>query len=376
MRDLVIELRRLSKIATRVHSISLHSCYSHFIQATVVPVSFASSSPNLPTLYAHITTLQPARRKQEYERLQFKLHEHFSDALLHLMDNNQNTLTDLSIQNCNMDLEMTDLVFGIVRYGSRLETFNYMDNRDNALNSPDLLTGLVAACPNMRQFKGCRLGMDERVILSIAKHWKKLESLSLSCTSADSPSTYSVPNLSSQTTNIPSQDLKPQVLWRLLTSCTSLQELEIIDLACLNNHTLAQFVNDMCTEVDDKSMKSRFQPYKNAYRSNWHDKPCRQAFGPKLRSLRIAKYTTSPITLPGFENILALFPNLKILQYETNYTTFDNLYEGVTSQVFELERQATEQLFDRHGKVSLHGKWHMPVTTEQRLMAGISSLTH
>ncbi|CAO3658205.1 unnamed protein product [Umbelopsis ramanniana] len=59
MRDLVTELRRLSKIATR---------------ATVVPVTFASSSPNLPTLYAHITTLQPARRKQEYERLQFKLH--------------------------------------------------------------------------------------------------------------------------------------------------------------------------------------------------------------------------------------------------------------------------------------------------------------
>ncbi|KAI9288563.1 hypothetical protein BC943DRAFT_263197, partial [Umbelopsis sp. AD052] len=78
-----------------------------------------------------------------------------------------------------------------------------------------------------------------------------------------------------------------------------------------------------------------------------------------------------PITLPGFENILALFPNLKILQYETNYTTFDNLYEGVTTHLFELERQAIEQLFDRRGKVSLHGKWHMPVTTEQRLMAGI-----
>ncbi|KAH8551277.1 hypothetical protein BGW37DRAFT_399320, partial [Umbelopsis sp. PMI_123] len=78
-----------------------------------------------------------------------------------------------------------------------------------------------------------------------------------------------------------------------------------------------------------------------------------------------------PITLPGFENILALFPNLKFLQYETNYTTFDNLYEGVTTQVFESERQAVEQLFDRHGNVSLHGKWHMPVTTEQRLMAGI-----
>ncbi|KAI8582841.1 hypothetical protein K450DRAFT_225058 [Umbelopsis ramanniana AG] len=353
MRDLVTELRRLSKIATKVRSISLHSCYSHFIQATVVPVTFASSSPNLPTLYAHITTLQPARRKQEYERLQFKLHEHFSDALLNLMDKNQNTLTELSIQNCNMDLEMTDLVFGIVRYGSRLETFNYMDNRDNTLNSPDLLTALVAACPNMRQFKGYRLGMDERVILSIAKHWKKLESLSLSFT-----------------------NLKPQVLWKLLTSCTSLQDLEIMDLACFNNHTLAQFVNDMCTEADDKSMKSRFQPYKNAYRSNWHDKPCRQALGPKLRSLRIAKYTTSPITLPGFENILALFPNLKILQYETNYTTFDNLYEGVTTHLFELEKQAIEQLFDRHGKVSLHGKWRMPVTTEQRLMAGISSLTH
>jgi len=378
MNDVVFQLRRLGNIATRVRSISLHSCYSQFIQSTVIPVTFASSSQNLPTLYAHITTLQPIRRKQEYERLHFNLHEQFSDALLHLMDNNQATLRGLSVQQCNLDLEMTELAFGIIRYGSKLEALTYVDNWDNTFNSSELLISIIAACPNMRRFKGYRLGMDERVILSVAKHWKHLESFSLSCANTESATGYPSLNSSSQTTNVTTQSLKPDVLWKLFASCTSLKELELMDIVCLTNDTLAQFVKNKCQDVKDDDTKLRFQPYMKAYRSR-HEKPSNheQSYpGTNLHSLRIAKYTTSPLTLPGFEDLFALFPNLRNLQYETNYTTFDNLYEGVTPQAFELERLAIKRFFDDCGTVSYNGNWHMPVTTEQRLMAGISSLSN
>lgn len=379
MHNLVLQLRRLGNIATRVRSISLDSCFSQFIQSTVIPVTFASSSPHLPTLYAHITTLQRVRRKQEYERLNFTLHELFSDALLHLMENNQATLREISIQNCNLDLEMTELAFGIIRYGSKLEALTYFDNRDNTFNSAELLTGVIAACPNMRRFKGYHLGIDERVILNVAKYWKNLESFTLSCTSRETAAGHPNLNSPSQATNLTSQGLKPEVLWKLLTSCTSLEELELVDMACVNNDTLAQFVKKIRQDSDPSNHGDvRFQPYKVLHRSR-HGKlgdTQRRYPGNCLKSLRIVKYTTSPLTMPGFESILALFPNLRTLQYDTNYMTFDNLYDGLTPQVFEFERQAIERLFDDCGTVTYHGRWHMPITTEQRLMAGISSLSN
>ncbi|CAO3678118.1 unnamed protein product [Umbelopsis vinacea] len=368
MHNLVLQLRRLGNIATRVRSISLDSCFSQFIQSTVIPVTFASSSPHLPTLYAHITTLQRVRRKQEYERCAPPF------------DGKQSgDFAGNSIQNCNLDLEMTELAFGIIRYGSKLEALTYFDNRDNTFNSAELLTGVIAACPNMRRFKGYHLGIDERVILNVAKYWKNLESFTLSCTSRETAAGHPNLNSPSQATNLTSQGLKPEVLWKLLTSCTSLEELELVDMACVNNDTLAQFVKKIRQDSDPSNHGDvRFQPYKVLHRSR-HGKlgdTQRRYPGNCLKSLRIVKYTTSPLTMPGFESILALFPNLRTLQYDTNYMTFDNLYDGLTPQVFEFERQAIERLFDDCGTVTYHGRWHMPITTEQRLMAGISSLSN
>lgn len=377
MTDLITQLRKLSNVATRIRKIDISACYSKFIQSTVIPVTFATSSPNVPTLYTHIMTLQPTRRKQEYERLGYHLHEQFSDALLHLMKKNQDTLRDISIQKCNLDLEMTELAFGIMRYGSKLEGLTYLNNRDNGFNSAEVLTGIIAACPNMRRFRGYYFGIDEKVILSVAKYWPNLESFSLYCTNG-SLHEYNNLNSSSQPPTLTPQGLKSDVLWKLLTSCTSLKQLELIDLACINNDTLSNFVKQMRHDSNQNLGTSRYQPYKSHYqnrlvkcKTQYH----KAGFGFNLESLRIVKYTTTPLTSPGFENILALFPNIKHLRYETNYTTFDNLYEGVTPRIFEQERKAIEHLFDS-GNVRYEGEWHMPVITEQRLMAGLSSLSN
>jgi hypothetical protein len=156
-----------------------------------------------------------------------------------------------------------------------------------------------------------------------------------------------------------------------------LKQLELLDLACINNDTLSKFVKQKRQDSNPNLEKSRYQPYKSHYEVRPVKSKTQQntSFGFNLESLRIVKYTTSPLTLPGFENIFALFPNLKHLRYETNYTTFDNLYEGVTPHIFEQERKAIERLFDS-GSVCYEGEWYMPIITEQRLMAGISSLSN
>jgi hypothetical protein len=376
MNDLIIQLRKLGNVATKIRKIDISSCFSKFIQSTVIPVTFATSSPALPTLYTHIMTLQPTRRKQEYERLGYDLHEQFSDALLSLMKNNQDTLREISIQKCNLDLEMTELAFGIIRYCSKLEGLTYLNNRDNGFNSAEVLTGIIAACPNMRRFRGYYFGIDEKVILSVAKYWPNLESFSLYCTNG-SLHEYNNLHSSSQPPTLTPQGLKSDVLWKLLTSCTSLKQLELLDLACINNDTLSKFVKQKRQDSNPNLEKSRYQPYKSHYEVRPVKSKTQQnnSFGFNLESLRIVKYTTSPLTLPGFENIFALFPNLKHLRYETNYTTFDNLYEGVTPHIFEQERKAIERLFDS-GSVCYEGEWYMPIITEQRLMAGISSLSN
>ncbi|KAI7889054.1 uncharacterized protein EV154DRAFT_403493, partial [Mucor mucedo] len=77
-----------------------------------------------------------------------------------------------------------------------------------------------------------------------------------------------------------------------------------------------------------------------------------------------------PLSTPGFVEILRLFPNLTRFEYATNFYTFNNQFEGVTPDMFEAERSAVAAIMETRPLV-YHGQWHEPITTEQRLMAGM-----
>ncbi|KAI8974955.1 hypothetical protein BDB01DRAFT_697101, partial [Pilobolus umbonatus] len=77
-----------------------------------------------------------------------------------------------------------------------------------------------------------------------------------------------------------------------------------------------------------------------------------------------------PLSNPGFHSIVQLFPHLTKLEYATNFHTFNNQLEGVTPDMFEAERLAVAQYMNTQPFI-YEGRWHQPITTEQRLMAGM-----
>ncbi|KAI9365039.1 hypothetical protein BD770DRAFT_312975 [Pilaira anomala] len=84
---------------------------------------------------------------------------------------------------------------------------------------------------------------------------------------------------------------------------------------------------------------------------------------------------TTPLSKTGFESLLELFPGLKRLEYSTNLYTFDNLFEGVTRELFDAECVAVQQWFDQQKQIEYIGDWNSPITAEQRLMAGMASVS-
>ncbi|KAI8973500.1 hypothetical protein BDF20DRAFT_807365, partial [Mycotypha africana] len=80
-----------------------------------------------------------------------------------------------------------------------------------------------------------------------------------------------------------------------------------------------------------------------------------------------------PLSTPGFYDLLRLFPNLERFEYATNFHTFDNQFEGVTLEMYEAERAAVASFMANQKHLRYEGKWHEPITTEQRLMAGMTT---
>ncbi|KAI7898869.1 uncharacterized protein BX663DRAFT_401842, partial [Cokeromyces recurvatus] len=78
-----------------------------------------------------------------------------------------------------------------------------------------------------------------------------------------------------------------------------------------------------------------------------------------------------PLSIPGFYDLLKLFPNLKRLEYATNFHTFNNQFEGVTPDMFEAECMAVASFMETQKNLVYDGQWNKPITTEQRLMAGM-----
>ncbi|KAI8053566.1 hypothetical protein BDF21DRAFT_327612, partial [Thamnidium elegans] len=79
-----------------------------------------------------------------------------------------------------------------------------------------------------------------------------------------------------------------------------------------------------------------------------------------------------PLSTPGFYDLLELFPNLARLEYATNFHTFNNQFEGVTPDMYEAERLAIANVMNSRSLV-YDEQWNEPITTEQRLMAGMTT---
>ncbi|KAK4518790.1 uncharacterized protein ATC70_009013 [Mucor velutinosus] len=394
-RTLVLALHTLVGVASRIKSITISGCYSRFIQDTIVPVHFSNRAHNTgPMLFSHLTALQPYRRRDEYLKHHFELHDEFSDVFTQLLCNNATTLTSLTVQNCSLDLEMTELFCSIACHAHALESFTYKDNHDRGIHSSGLLQAIVTACPRMRHFHGSHSGMDDAVLLTISRHWVSLESLTLcSLKSRDVLSHAEIISDGRQLTgSSPTGRISGHALWQLLEKCQKLVCLELYDLACISNRELAVFntLKAMAMQENERQQQQqtsqgtaasvkRFTPYaipKSIFANKRYNAASRVIPGSSIRQLIITKYMTTPLSKPGFESLLKLFPKLNRLEYETNFHTFDNMFEGITRDMFDAECLAVEEWCDeRKGQLEYVGRWHTDMTAEQRLMAGMASVS-
>ncbi|CAO3611219.1 unnamed protein product [Mucor hiemalis] len=373
----------------------MKGCYSKFIQNTVVPVQFAQDQQQQqsrnPMLFSHISTLQPRRRREEYLKHKFELHDQFSDAIYQLFHINQDNLNTLKIEDCTLDLEMTELFCSIASHGHALETFSYNNNHDKGIHSSGLLQAIITATPRMRHFRGLHSGMDDAVILTIARHWKSLKSLTL-CSLKSRSVLGQIEIISNGGRSLigssPIGRISSHVFWQLLCKCSKLNTLELIDLACISNRDLSGFVKMRAHMLHEQQIptrlekKKRFSPYHipsiystTTTTSNYNN--TKQVLpGASVKKLIISKYMTTPLSKPGFESLSQLFPQLSQLEYETNFHTFDNLFEGVTRDMFNAECAAVQAWCNRQNYRFIYtGKWNAEVTADQRLMAGMASVS-
>jgi hypothetical protein len=386
-------MQRIVSISPRIKSITIQGCHSEFIQNTVVPVQFSNQPPNRPLLFSHIRALQPARRRQEYLKHGFELHNHFSDIFSQIMELGQSTLHTIKIMNCDLDFEMTELFCAIACNAHSLGTFHYINNGDKGLHSSGLLQAIVSGSPKMRHFRGFHAGMNDAVVMTISRHWPLLESLTL-CSLKSKESLELTGLISEDGQELrgasPTGTISSRAFWELLCECKTLRTLEIHDLACITNRDLTLYngLRNNFKEQQDKQMarKRRFKPYdkQQHHRNSSNISRCPFQYnnnnntscdlpGSSLRNLRVTKYITTPLSTPGFHDILKLFPNLDRFEYATNFYTFHNQFEGVTHEIYEAERAAVASFMKSRTSLIYGGQWRDPITTEQRLMAGMTS---
>lgn len=340
-------------------------------------------------LFSHITALQPPRRREEYQKHKFELHDQFSDVMNSLLGANKHHLKSISIENSSLDLEMTELFCAIACHSHALESFIYNNNHDKGIQSSGLLQAIVTACPNMQHFRGLHSGMDDAVLATIARHWTLLKSLTLcSLKSRDVLGHAEIMSEGRQLLgSSPTGRISHRILWQLLCKCRQLETLELHDLACISNRDLAGYEGMLMqllkNELVLKNKKVKCKPYqpytipKTTYPHSMLHTPKQRTARPgaSLRHLIITKYMTTPLSKPGFESILRLFPQLSCLEYETNFYTFDNLFEGITRDMFHAECDAVHEWCKKQDMLTYVGRWNASVTAEQRLMAGMASVS-
>ncbi|KAG0202824.1 hypothetical protein BGX28_004773 [Mortierella sp. GBA30] len=387
---LVLCMHQICRLAPRVRSLRISNCYSSFISKTTVPVQNTAimhhfpQQPGMHSLYTHITSFTLPRRREEYRKLGFTLHQEFSRALVVLMEQSQESIKCLEIQDNFLDLEMTELIFCIVRYGRHLEHLLYDNNRDGGFVAPEIVSAITAACPNIRSFCG-KHAISDTVLRRMMTGWENLKSVTLA--------PY-------QSATMGTKEVSLEGLWSLL-ECSKVERLELLDLDCISNdnvRTLMQRVKHLQSMVIDPTtsptatsptavssphdqhpfahLASRFPTFAASPSSSSSALP-----GASVRHLTLTKYTSTPLTLPGFGALLKLFPNLESLKFTTNFFTYAHQFHGLTKEIYEeevilVENMIREEMSDRwpalatspeRASVSWVGEWHAPETEEQRL---------
>ncbi|KAF9937389.1 hypothetical protein BGZ67_001334 [Mortierella alpina] len=390
---LVLCMHQLCRLAPRIRSFRISNCYSSFISKTTVPVQNTAIMhhfpplPGMHSLYSRITSLTLPRRREEYRKLGFTLHQEFSRALVVLMEQSQESIKRLEIQDNFLDLEMTELIFCIVRYGRHLEHLLYDNNNDGGFVAPEIVSAITAACPNIQSFCG-KHAISDTVLRRMITGWEDLKFVTLA--------PY-------QSATMGTKAVSLEGLWSLL-ECSKVERLELLDLDCISNENVRTL---MCRVKNLQSMAlnpaatsptaphpvvssshpfahlaSRFPSLTDPQSSS----PSARALpGASVRHLALTKYTSTPLTLPGFGALLKLFPNLESLRFTTNFFTYDHQFQGLTKDIYEeeiilVENMIREEMSDRwpssssspdRASASWIGDWHASVTEEQRLRVNI-----
>ncbi|KAG0257641.1 hypothetical protein BG011_003856 [Mortierella polycephala] len=339
-------LQQLSKMAPRMRSLRIAHCHSSFISETTVPVKNISiahhfpQQPGMHSLHTHITSCTLPRRREEYGKLGFTLHQDFSRALAELMEVNQGSIKRLEIQDNFLDLEMTELIFCIVRFGRNLEHLLYDANKDGGFITPEIVSAITGACPNIRSFRG-QHAISDTVLDLMKTGWTDLRSITLA--------PY-------QSSTMGTKEVSLEGLWSLLV-CGKVENLELLDLNCISNDNQPNLSLPL---------------------------PSGALPGASVKHLTLTKYTSTPLTLPGFGALLKLFPNLESFQFTTNFFTYDHQFQGLTEDIYEqeivlVERMILAEMSERWATTERAeppstcwiAEWHTPVTQEQSLRASM-----
>ncbi|KAF8939721.1 hypothetical protein BGZ58_008910 [Dissophora ornata] len=373
---LVLCMQQLCRLAPRIRSLQISNCYSSFISKTTVPIQNTVAlhhfpqQPGMHSLYSHITSFTLPRRREEYRKLGFTLHQDFSRALVVLMEQSSETIKCLDIQDNFLDLEMTELIFCIVRYGRHLEQLLYDRNRDGGFIAPEVVSAITAACPSIKSFRG-QHAISDTVLRRMMTGWEDLKSVTLA--------PYQAPSVGTKEVSI-------EGLWSLL-ECGKVESLELLDLDCISNDnacTMVERVKQLQATSFERTANSPLSHPFAHHHSYFATMPpatsSKPLPGESVRHLTITKYTSSPLTLPGFRALLKLFPNLETFHFTTNFFTYDHQFQGLTKDIFEeevvlVERMIRAEMTERWGMPraasSWQGEWNAAVTEEQRLRAGI-----
>ncbi|KAF9898079.1 hypothetical protein BX616_004527 [Lobosporangium transversale] len=378
---LVLCMQQLCRLAPRMRSLRISNCHSIFIQKTTVPIqntiSGSPQQPGMHSLYTHITSIALNRRREEYRKLGFTLHHDFSQALIELMELSQESLKYLDIQENYLDLEMTELVFSIVRYGRHLEHLVYDRNRDSGFISPEVVSAITAACPAIKSFRG-QHAISDTVLRRMMTGWEDLRSVTLA--------PYQAPSVGTK-------EVSMEGIWSLL-EMGKVESLDLLDLDCISNenaNTMWERVKQLRATSFERTANSPlshpFAHHHSYFATLPPTTPSNPLPGESVRHLTITKYTSSPLTLPGFGALMKLFPNLQTFSFTTNFFTYDHQFQGLTQEIYEkeialVERMVHEEMTTRWGAVAAvsdnnnnsncwQGEWNAPVTEDQRLRASI-----
>ncbi|KAF9178778.1 hypothetical protein BGZ51_007507 [Haplosporangium sp. Z 767] len=372
---LVLCMKQLCRLAPRIRSLRISNCYSSFISKTTVPIQNTSTMhhsqhPGMHSLYSHITSFTLPRRREEYRKLGFTLHQDFSRALFVLMEQSQESIKSLDIQDNFLDLEMTELIFCIVRYGRHLEHLIYDRNKDGGFVAPEVVSAITAACPNIKSFRG-QHAISDTVLRRMMTGWEELRSVTLA--------PYQAPSIGTK-------EVSMEGFWSLL-ECGKVESLELLDLDCISNdnaRTMMERVKQLQATSFERTARSPlshpFAHHHSYFATCAPTTPSRPVPGASVRHLVITKYTSTPLTLPGFGALLKLFPNLESFKFTTNFFTYDHQFQGLTPDIYEaeitmVERMVRTEMTQRWGEARSsdcwEAEWNAPVSGEQRLRAGI-----